>query len=254
MQKRGQITLFIIIALILVAAILLMFLAKPQIVNLIEQKDEDPQDTMEKCARDAVEKAVDIMLPQGGVLNPTNYKMFENNRVQYLCYTNVYYNRCVNQQPMYIEFMEEEIKKYVQPIIEDCFFDFKKELEAEGNKVSMNQLVLDIELASDRVVVIMDRRITATKNDVVTDFDGFDSILKSPLYNLGIVATEIVNQEARYCNFQYIGFMAFYPRFEIKKKNVGSMETAAVIYTLEDSYTKKQLNIAVRSCVMPPGM
>ena len=75
----------------------------------------------------------------------------------------------------------------------------------------------------------------------------------SPLFDLANIAREIVNQEAKYCNFEYLGFMLFYPRFNIDKKAVGSAETTSKIYIIEDRATNKRLFIAIRSCAIPPG-
>jgi len=254
-RKRSQITIFIIVAVVIVGIVLLFFFIKPDIGQFFEKPvTSNPDKFVEKCAQDAAYEAINIMLPQGGYLNPTNFKLYNNDKVQYLCYTSNYYSRCVNQEPMYIRHLEEEIKSYIKPIIEDCFYELKKELESQNYEVEMNDLLLDVNLGNDKVDIDMNRIVKTAKNGVEKRYEEFKSILKSPLYNLANVAIEIVNQEAKFCYFEYIGYMAFYPRFEIRKKNVGSMESASKVYLIKDTYSDKELNIAVRSCVMPPGM
>jgi hypothetical protein len=45
--------------------------------------------------------------------------------------------------------------------------------------------------------------------------------------------------------------MILYPRFDIRKV---AMSDSTKIYTIEDKYSEKEMNIAIRSCVIPPGI
>jgi len=254
MSRKAQITIYIIIALLLIVAFLLVFMIKPEIIITKEPVMGDPTNLIERCARDATYNAIEIMLPQGGYLNPTHYKMYDNQMVEYLCYTKGYYFGCTHQEPMYINHLKEDIINYTTPIIEDCFYEYQSDLMREGFDVRMSDMDVDVELENNRVVIHVNRKIDVSKNDVSKSFDGFTSILKSPIYNLAYVALEIVNQESRFCNFEYMGFQIFYPRFKITKKNVGSSLEASTIYMIYDKYTDKQLNIAIRSCQVPPGV
>ena len=47
--------------------------------------------------------------------------------------------------------------------------------------------------------------------------------------------------------------MLFYPRFDIDKKAIGQGATASKIYIIGDRKTGEKLNMAVRSCEVPPG-
>jgi hypothetical protein len=82
----------------------------------------------------------------------------------------------------------------------------------------------------------------------------FEADIESPLYELQNTATEIVNQEIKFCNFDYVNYMMLYPEYDIDKKAVGEGETSSKIYIVGDRTTGKKLYLAIRSCAFPPGM
>jgi hypothetical protein len=110
------------------------------------------------------------------------------------------------------------------------------------------------ELATNIAKIKIDREFVMTKQGKTEKIDSFKSALNSPLYNLAVAAQEIASQEARFCYFEYVGFMVFYPQFKIEKKQVSQGLEASKIYIIEDRNTRKKLNIAIRSCAVPAGI
>ena len=117
----------------------------------------------------------------------------------------------------------------------------------------MERTNVSTKLSKNAARINIKKPLTIEKNGEKRTFDSFTAALNSPLYNLAIVAHEIANQEARYCNFEYLGYMIFHKEFSIDKKSVGQGESAAKIYIIQDRYTGKKLNIAIRSCAVPAG-
>jgi len=254
-SKRSQITIFIIIAILLVVAIILFFLlARKKPTDILKPSMPNPQEYIEKCVKDNTKNAIDIMLSQGGYISPTNYKLYDDKKVAYLCYTNKFYYPCINQQPMYIEFLEEEIKSYIEPKIKDCFFTLKKEYQDRNYNVNEGTLNLEVELNPKQVGININKRFEVSKNEETRRFDKFKVKFVSPLYDLAVVAQEIASQEAKFCYFEYLGFSLLYPVISIDKKQVGSEETASKIYIIKDKISGRQLLIAIRSCAMPGGL
>jgi len=247
--KKAQVTIFVILALILVVAIILLFL-------LINQPDievidiENPQAYIESCTRDAVEEAIDIISSQGGDIIPQGSVMYMDNNLAYLCYNANYYEPCINQRPMLIEHIEGEIDSYIWSKVDNCFNFLKAELEKKNYDISMGEMVLTTKLQSKQVVVDIARDFKMSKNDETQKFKNFRMNLVHSLYDLVKVAVEIVNQEARYCNFDILGFMIFYPEYDLDKFRTGDSD---VIYTIRERGSRNQFIFAVRSCALPPG-
>jgi hypothetical protein len=109
-NRRAQVALWVIVAIVIVGIIALMFyLYKgPSITPVAEEVNI--QLSIKKCARDAVNEAVDKMLPQGGFIEPENYKVYKNIEVTYLCQNIGYFKPCINQHPMFLSEEIDEIK------------------------------------------------------------------------------------------------------------------------------------------------
>ena len=251
--KAGQVTIFIIVGLVILVGIILYFLLIGKIDSPFSAK-LNPQQYIEKCIKDSTEEAIEIMLPQGGYLSPRLFKLYKDKSVAYLCYNMNFYLPCINQEPLYIQHLESEIKTYIEPEIEKCFNSVKRDAEDTGKSFEMGSSEVSVELRPGQVNVIVDRNVDISDGESSENYDGFEQIVVSPLYDLGIVAHEIVSQEAKFCNFEYLGYSLTYPKFAIEKDQVGNEETLSDIYKIKDKVSGKILFIAVRSCAMPGGL
>jgi len=249
-SKRSQVTIFIILALIIVVAIALIFvLFRKPTISL--SPEDNPQAYIEKCVKDAAEEALDILMPQGSYIEPTNYVLYENNKIGYLCYNTNFYQQCINQEPMLIKHIEQEIIDYIEPKITGCFNSLRGELREKDYEVTMKSMKINAELQPKKVIINIDRVFELVKNKETRSFTKFKTQVLSPVYELSEIALEIVNQEAKFCYFEYLGYMIFYPKYNIEKFVTGD---DAKIYTLTEIITNKKFKFAIKSCVLPPGL
>jgi hypothetical protein len=256
MNRKGQVTIFIIVAVVLVAAVLLYFVVKGKNpLDLITPTMPNPSDYIDQCIQGSVLDATNIMLPQGGLINPTNYILYRSNKVEYLCYNQNFYSTCINQEPMYVEHLQQEIKTYIEPKIKDCFFSLEQEYKNKGYSVNSGEISnLKVSLMPKKIQVDFSKKLSITKSEETMNFEKFSERTSSSLYELAVVAQEITSQEARFCNFDYVGYSILYPAFSIQKDQIGSGVTASKIYIINDKASGKSLFIAVRSCAMPGGL
>jgi len=249
-NKKAQITIFVILALILIVGIILIFLLRQAPKTEIVSED-NPQAFIESCTREAVEEALDILMAHSGSLEPKRTIMHQGVNISYLCYNSLYYRGCVNQQPLLIEHIEDEIYTYIQPRISNCFQVLKTTLEPRYEVEMDNYWDLTTKLTPNGVEVNIDREFKMQRGDNVRSFSLFKINFIHPIYRLAEIAMEIVNAEARYCNFDILGFMIIYPRYNINKFRTGNSDT---IYSLKELTSNKEFNFAIRSCAIPPGL
>jgi len=248
-NKKAQLTIFIIFALIIIVVIVLLFLLiKGPEIDILDE--ENPQAYIESCTRDAVEEALDILVEQGGDIEPTGGVMYKGKNLTYLCYNANYYMPCVNQRPMLIEHIEQEITNYISPRVSNCFTALKSDLSGRY-EVQMGDMELTTKLQTKQVVVNIKRDFQMTRGDNVRSFKEFKANLAHPIYEIGKIAMEIANQEAHYCNFDVLGFMIIYPKYNIQKFRTGDSDT---IYTIIDIPTNQEFKFAIRSCAMRAGL
>jgi len=248
-NKKAQMTIWVVIAIVLVAAILLFFFVQRK-PSGTSNKETNPEIAIQKCAKEAAEKAIDIMLPQGGFISPTNYKYYKGDKIAYLCQNLGNYEPCISQHPLFIAEMKKEIENYSFPIIDKCFQDLKKNLEEKNNKVELEGMSLSVDMAPNRVYLDIDRKMIVTGSETQT-FDKFKATLTSPVYDIGTVAMEIAYNEAIYCYFEYVGYSLLYPKFYITKDK---LDDDVKIYVIKDKQSNEAMNIAIRSCAIPPAL
>ena len=251
-NKRGQMTIWIIVAIAILVFIILLFIFQRKLnVPVIEKVEEDPKGFISNCVKKYVQESIDIMLPQGGFIKPEHTKMYNGLNVSYLCYNAGNYNPCINEHPLLINEIKEEMKNYIIPRVGQCFEDYKIEIEKREGQVSLGAMNLDIELAPDRIFVSIDKDVNLRIKEQSYNYNEFDIVIINPIYDLSRLAMEIASQEAKYCYFEYAGYMILYPEFKIKRD---VLSDSTEIYTLQDKKSRKEMNIAVRSCAIPPGL
>jgi len=248
-SKRSQVTIFIIFGLILIVSMVLLFI-------LIKKPDfqvedvENPQAYIESCVRDAVEEAIEILSKQGGDITPKGSVMYQGENITYLCYNANYYVPCVNQRPLLIEHIEGEITNYISPKVNTCFDNLKTELERKNYGIVIGEMKLNTKLQTNQVVVDINRDFKMTKRDEAREFKNFKAGLMHSIYELAKVSSNIVNQEARFCNFDILSYMIFYPEYNLDKFRTGDSD---IIYTIRERRSGDKFVFAVKSCTLPPG-
>ncbi|MBU1136382.1 MAG: hypothetical protein KJ559_02640 [Nanoarchaeota archaeon] len=254
MEKRGQMTIPVIISIIIIGGIILFFTLSERIgLDIFRTSKPSPYEYMDKCVEDSAKNAIEIMLPQAGFLEPENYMLYKDKKVGYLCYNRNYYEGCVMQKPNYIAHLEQEIKTYITPKIKDCFYLLKKEYENRKYEVKEGDLILSVSLKPKIIDIRIEKKLEITKDGESEILERFKINFLSSLFDLGLLAQEIASQEAKYCYFEYLGYMILYPYFDIDKKSVGSAKDSSKIYIIGDRRTQDKLYIAIRSCAINPG-
>jgi hypothetical protein len=134
--------------------------------------------------------------------------------------------------------------------VESCFNDLALSLEKQNYDVDKEFRSFEVQLESKKITVNIDGKITLTKTGETSMQENFTVIFGSRFYDLALVAQEIVSQEARFCNFEYLGYMTLYPQWDLHKFRTSD---SIIIYTIEHRDTKEKFRFAVRGCVTPPG-
>lgn len=256
MNKRSQVTIFIIIGLLIVVLVALLVIFMTDFgENIIPNNEINPNSFLTTCLEEEVKNVVSLMSNQGGYINPELKIRFQfegetPNDIGYLCYNQNYYSPCINQEPMLINHLKEEIKEEIKENVERCFDNLVQSKNDEGYIVDANYQDFGIELTRDKISLSIEGRITLTKTEKSSKIEKFKINFETKLYDLVIVTQEILTQSARFCAFSNQGFMILYPQYKITKFETGEMTT---IYTIEHKKTQERFRFAIRSCVIPPA-
>jgi len=249
MNKRGQIAIFVIVALVIVGVILVIF-AYPRLSSIITPSEFSPEQYLRDCIQPDVTSAVTLLAKQGGEQNPEGYINYDSTKVKYLCYISGYYQPCLVMQPLLVTHFENEISKILTPKANACAKSLITEYESRGYTVSTSGLTSNISLGLGKVIIEFNAPMTITSADTTRTFSKFDASVDSKIYDLLSIATSIIDYESTYGDSETTTYLSYYPDLRIDKIK---LEDGVKIYKLTNVVTNDMFQFATRSLVWPPG-
>lgn len=256
-NKKAQVTIFIIIAILLVAAIGLFFIARDITIQKGGATPEVSSLFIQTCVDDSLREAVQKISSQGGYIENNFSIRFKFNDeedysyISYLCYINGLFSPCINQEPMLINHLSEEIEKAISEDVEKCFSDYAIGLEQQGYEVQKSYNGFNITLAPEKIILAIDGEITTEKAEEIIILKDIKSIFLSKFYDLSIIAQDIVNKESSNCNYEQLNEMLINPDISIDKFRTGDF---ILIYRITHKQSKEVFKFAIRGCVLPAGI
>lgn len=251
MNKKGQVTVFVIVALLIVGVIFVLMLLNKGSVSLREQDFDNPQAYLTTCINERARVILDEMLANAGLLSIDDKVLYNTREVPYLCKNINNFEPCVNQVPLYVSQIEKEFKENIQSGAEQCFSSLIDELESRNYDISSSgQVNVEAKLKPEVVEIAFENEFTMTKNGESRKFSRFDTYVFTKIQSIGFVINEIITQEAKWCYFSNDGFMILYPEYDIR---VYMMEDSTKIYTVKNKKTSEKIEFATRGCVLPAG-
>ena len=259
MKKRGQVTIFIIVGIVIIGIVALFFLFRSGVVipGIGEKPEKNPNIFLQSCIEDKVKEAVEIISSQGGYINNSLNKTFlfkdetSPTDISYLCYNQNDYLPCINQEPMLIQHLENEMHDYISDDVRNCFNNkLTKSLDKQGYVVDATYRDFEVALMRGKIIIEIDAELTLTKTEETSKQEDFKIIIPSRFYDTALVVREIIKKETEICNFDYGGYMVLYPEWKIDKF-VASDSTK--IYTIKHKDTAEKFRFSIRGCVIPPG-
>jgi len=249
MKKKGQVTIFIIIGILIVVLGVLIYMVYPGIKTTINTEQKNPSQFIQSCIEEEIEDAVDRISTQGGELEPEHYFLYKNEKIEYLCYTNEYYKTCIIQQPLLKNHIESLIKDEIEDEVEACFDSLVESYEEKRYQVNLREGDLTIELLPKRIVATFNHSLTLTKEGT-ENYEEFRVVLNNNLYELISITNSILDWEAKYGDAETTLYMNYYRDLKVEKLKQSDGTT---IYILTDRNNGNKFQFASRSIAWPPG-
>jgi len=243
--KRSQITIFIIVAVLIVAIALVIFLVSPNLRKNLGVA-ENPEAFIQTCLEDKIKESAELISLQGGSIEPEFFYMYDNNKLQYLCYTNQYYELCTAQIPFLRKHIEDEIKSNIESDVDFCFGSLK-----ENHKDStLKEGEIIVELLPKRISTTINNEFTFRQGDSTKTQKSFRVVLNNNLYELVAIAQNIMDWEIAYGEAEPANYMSIYHELKVEKKK---QTDETKIYIITDKTTGDKFQFASRSLPLPPG-
>lgn len=241
-EKKAQVTLFVLVAIVIISAILIFALwVKPTYIS-----DSSGGVNFESCVQDVAIEGIETLASNAGYINPSFSYLHEDIRYAYLCYTNLYYFRCTVQQPLMKQYFEESLKAYTSEKIRECYINSLEDLKSEGYDVVPGEIKLDYSLEPGIARVLIDAPTIVGTNS----FKTFNMKINSPIYETIMIAMAIVQSEAYYGDSDITTMMFYYPDYIIDKWKQSDSTT---LYTIQNKNFNIKYRFASRSLAWPAG-
>ena len=262
-SKRGQVTIFIIIAVAIVALVVMAIILIPKLNKTKAPVSEkiDPEIYISDCINEDLGQMVKTIAEQGGELELKNcifYKTVNDPCRAYLCYQTVPYVACVNQEPLLKEKIEQELKNELSKdnIPYSCIRDFASNAEKKGYDVStcsLSEMEFNVVLIKGKVTVPINCSISLDKNDDHERFTTITPALDWPLYEFVMTTKEIINTEISDTDFDPMLYTRLHTWIDIEKFTTSTNEGVSEIYTLREVSTGKEFVFAIKNNFWKPA-
>lgn len=241
-NSRGQVTIFVILAIVIVSVVLIFIFWRGPDSEFELRKRVG----FEGCVQDALAQGIKELSPKSGFTNPESTYSHLGEQVPYLCYTNEYYKTCVVQTPFLKQNFESEMKKLIRERVNTCYENSVNSLKDEGYDVVSG--AVDFEVLAEPSVLRVE--LMAPTRIGSSSFTKFNIEEQNDIYDILMIATSILQYEAGYGDADVSSMMFLYPEFIIDKLKQSDGTT---IYVITSKRYGTEFKFASRSLAWPPG-
>ena len=251
-NKRGQVTIFIIIAIVIVALTALVYLIAPSL-GISFSSSENPKEFINTCLEEDLYLTAQKISMQGGELEPEHYLEYENTPITYLVYSSQYGQPGTLKYPLLRQQIKQEIINELNPIIQNCYSSMKTSYEEKGYSVEMNSGQPNIKILPGQIFLETNYTVYLTK-DERRKYENFNVVVNNNLYELLNIVINMIEfaSNPNYCGIEPNLYMNVYPEIKVEEPILSNEEDSHIsIVTYRKSGDKFQF--AWRSCAFAPG-
>jgi len=225
MTKRGQVTLFIILGIIITALVALMLFSKqaniytPATQENLQSKMESIEKNIEDCLEDAASEPLYRIAQQGGYLTVIqgSYRLWNDSMISYLCWNQEQTRACMNRM-LTLAHMQDQLNVAIKQQVETCL-----DVQGEADLIKTFDIIapkdykVDTAIRQDKTEVSLDYPVTlrAKSGDTQVSKKQFTKTFNIPLGELYDVSQDIANAEATGFFDPLVYMLAKYSRYTI---------------------------------------
>ena len=248
MARRGQIGLFVIVAIVILAIVIAFLLFRD--VGFRGTEDTlTPQQYLASCIEPAITPIVSEIGAQGGYEEPEGFIVYNDTKLPYLCYTSEYFKPCVIQQPDPLGTFERSLNSVLSSEAVRCAEQFEEEFERRGYRISRSTTNVNVSFAPGRLSVQVIAPMTVSR-DVSRTYQSFDLSFESELYEIVSIAGSILDFESTYGDAEITSYLHYYPNIKIQKTKLSD---GSKVYSISNVGTQEQFTFATRSLAWAAG-
>jgi hypothetical protein len=257
MNKKGQLTLFVIFGVVIILIIILFVVFFPSGSKDIDEKiaktleEKTPfQEVFQQCLEREIENIMPIIQENAGyIYEKTPFIVYKFENIPLLCNSVNKDMPCTNLEPLLIKRVENEIEQNITNKIDSCFERAEKSYPTY--EIESEQKTFSLEILPGSLKWNIERPTTITNPSSSEFIEDFSFKQNSPLYSLLRIALENINREAtcncgqENCNSRYFEIDKDYPAFTTTRYSGNNGEKA---YEIEYLITGEKFKFGVKNC------
>lgn len=252
MIKRGQLTLFVIIGIVLVAALVFIFTFLNPELNIFKQKTSFPVEYISSCIEDSIKEYEKEFFKSPSLLNSgsLSYK-YNSQTMPFLCYSTEFYYPCVPQNPLFIETIRRNMENQVSRELSRCILTLKEDYERKGYLFDQSDFILSLTFNELDIFYDAKMSIKISRGDDIILISNREGSVSTSLPKFLRTAETIVSHESSLCEFNIMLWQSSNREIVITRDRSGDQTK---IYTLGVRDSDKEIKFAIRTCVLPAGI
>ena len=251
-NKRGQVTIFVILAILIVIIGVLIIVFLPKIRQNTGLDIENPEAYIKNCVEDTYKEVVETISLQGGRYVPSYSYSYAGYDLDYLCYTGEILEPCIIQRPLLRTSIESQIGSAIEEKVQECFTNLKAAYESKNYQVEIEIGDLKTTLLPKKVLTeLEDYKLVTTKTGNTEKFNDFKISQPNKIYELLEAVNFILVWESNIGEASCDIIMTIDPETRCQKLQE---DDGTRIYILTDRTTLDTFQFATKSLYNPPGI
>lgn len=252
LNKKGQVTIFIIIALLIVSIVFAVVYFSGWI-KFEKSASENPKEYIENCMLVSVKESENLLFKSNTYpeFNSSNYILFEREKVPYMCIASEFYKPCIPQDPALFTRVEQIMENKVARDVKNCLERVYSDLEDGGYEVTKQTGETSLDITRGAINIVLNETMYIKKGETAYTLSGFEVNYGTKFYETLKLTQTIINYESTICEFNKLNWMNSYPEVIISTTRASDQTK---IYSLKDRMTDREIKFAVKTCVLPAGI
>lgn len=203
-KRRAQVTIFIILAILIVGAIIAYFILRPSGTNQLSKEMQPVYDYYQSCLESQVEQGISLLGEQAGYIYVddlefvpgSSYKPFSSQLdffgqpVPYWMYVSG--NNILAKQKPTLKSMEKELETYVENNLDNCDFS---DYYAQGYDISFGEGKINVQIKENVVEVSIDSPFEIGFEEQTATVRGHELSVNSKLGKFYDLASNVFDYE-----------------------------------------------------------
>ena len=212
MKKRGQVTTFMIVGLVLLIIFVLIFFLRDSLFEgirgvegtkmILSSQLEEINHKMDDCITKQSTEVLNLMAKQGGSVNPVNYRFYYGDKISYLCFNIPGTKKCVSNGLSITE-LQNELNNNLKDVIKNCInidsFRDDRRYEMIIGDFNFNSIILE-----KTVLFNISYPVTLKRKDVELNSLGVSKTINVPLAKIQQTVLDILNIESQTGDFDNV--------------------------------------------------